>query len=283
MNILGIYREEIFSPGKIQEDKEIMNDTLTEISKFGGNIKAIHPDVEAIPEKCDADLVLNMAQSGKTLSILSRWEKDGVRIINSSHSVINCYRRNMVRLLKENQIPMPRSWIYELEVIKNELSLAYASEWIGAYWIKRGDFHALEPGDVAKVTSLEQMEKILMYFKKKGVNQVVIQEHVEGEVIKFYGVGDVYIKAFFLPDNQDIKIDQKTRDIILKAIKCLELEIYGGDMILEPNGNILLIDINDWPSFSLCRKEAAKEIADYTKRIMEDFNELSIRISGRRQ
>ena len=50
-------------------------------------------------------------------------------------------------------------------------------------------------------------------------------------------------------------------DIATRASRVLSLPIYGGDAIITPDGNIHLIDFNDWPSFSSCRDEAAKAIA----------------------
>ena len=37
--------------------------------------------------------------------------------------------------------------------------------------------------------------------------------------------------------------------------------IYGGDVIIGSDGIARLIDLNDWPSFSACREEAADAIA----------------------
>lgn len=273
MKILGIYREEIFSPGKVQEDKAIMDEALFELHKAGINTQAIPPDI--ISKEYKPGLVLNMAQSDRVLSILETWEDDGIRIINSVNSIRNCYRKNMIALLKNSGLPIPKSWIYTIEMIENELSGVYSSGWIGIYWLKRGDFHAIEPNDVIQVSSFEDMEKGLSYFRERGINEIVIQEHVEGEIVKFYGIGEEYIRAFKIPDLKRFDIDQSLKNLITEAVRCLGLEIYGGDMIIRPNNSAILVDINDWPSFSLCRDEAAREIAKYVKRLMEDFDELS--------
>ena len=37
----------------------------------------------------------------------------------------------------------------------------------------------------------------------------------------------------------------------------LQVDVYGGDCIVSPDGSIRIIDFNDWPSFAPCRKEAA--------------------------
>ena len=49
--------------------------------------------------------------------------------------------------------------------------------------------------------------------------------------------------------------------MVVKAAETIGLTIYGGDCIVDEKGNISLIDLNDFPSFSSVREEAAKEIA----------------------
>ena len=43
------------------------------------------------------------------------------------------------------------------------------------------------------------------------------------------------------------------------------LDVYGGDCIVRSDGTFAIIDFNDWPSFSRCREEAAKAIAEKVK------------------
>ncbi len=40
----------------------------------------------------------------------------------------------------------------------------------------------------------------------------------------------------------------------------LNVPIYGGDVIIDQEGEFWFIDFNDFPSFSCCRKEAAEAI-----------------------
>jgi hypothetical protein len=51
------------------------------------------------------------------------------------------------------------------------------------------------------------------------------------------------------------------RAICQKASEVLDVKIYGGDCIISPEGDIRIIDFNDWPSFAPCRNEAAPHIA----------------------
>jgi len=266
MKIVGIYREEIFSPGKVKEDREILDKSLKELRGLGFETDSILP--ESIPERADADLILNMAQSDKLLSILSMWEKDGIRIINSPRSIKNCYRKNMVMILKENGISMPKTWVYTVEMLENELFEVYSLGWEGIYWVKRGDFHAIKKQDVVKVKSFEEMENALIYFKENKIDKIVIQEHVDGNVIKFYGVGKDYLRAFL--EGSPFKLSKEMKEEIFKAADLLGVEVYGGDLILTPKEDFFIIDINDWPSFSICQEEASKEIARYVKSILEE-------------
>ena len=50
-------------------------------------------------------------------------------------------------------------------------------------------------------------------------------------------------------------------DIAQRAARAIGLEIYGGDAIITPQGDIYIIDINDFPSFTAVREAAAAEIA----------------------
>lgn len=49
------------------------------------------------------------------------------------------------------------------------------------------------------------------------------------------------------------------------------LMVYGGDVIIGADGVARLIDLNDWPSFSACREEASKEIAQLVMDMNKEF------------
>ena len=46
-----------------------------------------------------------------------------------------------------------------------------------------------------------------------------------------------------------------------KAAAALQLEVWGGDAIVGPDGAPVVIDLNAWPSFALYRDRAADAIA----------------------
>ena len=53
------------------------------------------------------------------------------------------------------------------------------------------------------------------------------------------------------------------RQAAFAAAAALGLEIFGGDAIIQPDGDPKIVDINAWPSFARYRDRAAQAIADH--------------------
>jgi glutathione synthase/RimK-type ligase-like ATP-grasp enzyme len=70
---------------------------------------------------------------------------------------------------------------------------------------------------------------------------------------------------WYAPDQADMKqpeADPSCLSSMAQQIACaLNLRVFGFDAILDVDGNLNVIDVNDWPSFSKFRDEAASEIA----------------------
>lgn len=80
---------------------------------------------------------------------------------------------------------------------------------------------------------------------------VVIEPHYEGRHVKFYAVPDVgflYAEGTLLTPHSPL-------------LTPCGLTIYGGDAVITADGTPHIIDINDWPSFAPCRRQAAEAIA----------------------
>jgi glutathione synthase/RimK-type ligase-like ATP-grasp enzyme len=260
VTLLGVYRERVFSPGKIREDAAILDATLTELSRTGYKTAVAEPeDLERFSGR--PAYVLGMAQSHRALDILENWQKQGTRIINSVSSIRNTYRKPLLSLLAKACLPIPSSQMIQVEEAERGISFG-ASD---SYWLKRGDVHATKPGDVAKVTSKEELIRALQHFRRQKIEEVLVQEHVGGEVIKFYGVGKgQYFRAFLASNGEEVTAKMKALSTLaLRSAETVGLEIYGGDSILTHKGEMILIDLNDWPSFSRCCNSAAKGIAEY--------------------
>jgi glutathione synthase/RimK-type ligase-like ATP-grasp enzyme len=264
MTLLGVYREKMFSPGKVREDAAILDGTLQALSGMGYTFQTI--EAEALrrlvggPEP-SYPCVLTMAQSAGALEILESQQKLGARIINSIASVRNSYRRPLIRLLQGAGLPIPRSEIVTIEETEAKVSFQGAD----TYWLKRGDVHAMETGDVARVGSAEELAAAIRHFKKRKIEEVLVQEQIDGDVIKFYGAGrDSYFRAFLASTGEEVtSAAGELRGIASRAAQAIGLEIYGGDAVLTPKRDFMLIDFNDWPSFSRCCESAAHSIARY--------------------
>ena len=120
-------------------------------------------------------------------------------------------------------------------------------------WVKRYGY-AESPADVIFAPSEEARLEAVEAMRSRGISDIVFQHHREGQEVKFYGVGRNFIRPEGL---------SALREKALEAAAEKGLEIWGGDAVIGAGGDIHIIDLNDWPSFSSCREEAAKAIAHY--------------------
>lgn len=258
--LFGLYREQVFSPGKIDDDAAILDGTLDELSAMGYDVARLHAEVldRSMPRP---QIVLTMAQSPRALELLDEWGNGGTRIINSVQSVRNCYRKPLVRLLEDCGVLMPHSRMVSLEEAYQTVCLKPSQR----LWLKRGDVHAVQPGDVASVSSPEELAHALDHYREKGIRDILVQEHVEGPVVKFYGVGrSDYFRAYLAATGEEMTGDAgPLAAAAALAAEAVGLDVYGGDAVLTDGNGASLIDLNDWPSFSRCRDPAARSIARY--------------------
>lgn len=266
--VLGIYREQIFSPGKVSDDAAILDATLAELSRLVSNVSSIKAEGLAA-SMTRPSYVLSMARSEHALGIIEDWAKQGSRIINSVESVRNCHRRLLTPILLRTGFSLPFSRIVCIEEAEKSCSL----DGSGAIWLKRGDVHAiLQADDVRLVRSRQEIACAVQHFRAQEVRHILVQQHVEGPVVKFYGIGrDMYFRAFLTSSGEDIGSHvQQLAAVAQRAASAVGLEVYGGDAILAGHDQALLIDLNDWPSFSRCQQSAAMSIADYFTRTCTD-------------
>ena len=265
--VLGIYREQIFSPGKVSDDAAILDATLAELSGLVSNVSSIKAEGLAA-SMTRPSYVLSMARSDRALGIIEDWAKQGSRIINSVESVRNCYRKPLTAILLRTGFSLPSSRIVPIQEAEELCNL----DGSGAIWLKRGDVHAMQAEDVRMARSRQEIACAVQHFRAQEVRHILVQQHVEGPVVKFYGVGrDRYFRAFLASSGEDIGSHvQQLADAAQRAASAVGLEVYGGDAILAGHDQALLIDLNDWPSFSRCQQSAAMSIADYFTRTCTD-------------
>lgn len=273
ITIAGIMRAGAYSPNHIGNDAAIFNAVAENLRKRGCIVN-IYSEDQFIAGNVTENIIVNMCREQKSIALLQKMEDEGRLVINSGYGIENCTRERMTRILIGSNIPYPESLMVNTnEGVKDALEKAGFTQ----CWIKRGDFHAMHKEDVSFVRHPQEAQELLQEYFLRGINRAVINKHLEGDLVKFYGVQDTPFFFWFYPfdlghskygheaingKSQGIKFDiEKMKQICQSASEALDVKIYGGDCIVSPEGDIRIIDFNDWPSFAPCRDEAAPHIA----------------------
>ncbi|MBM3223190.1 MAG: hypothetical protein FJZ47_05210 [Candidatus Tectomicrobia bacterium] len=263
-SMLGIYREQRFSPGiHAAGDAEILERTGAALERAGHPVQLIAPEcLPTMPPT--APVVFSMCQSLEALAILQDWEQQGVVVINTPAAVRACYRLSLVTTLGQSPLRFPHSIVLALDELSTHASAAAVLPASTAgWWVKRGDVHAMQDGDVLFAPNAAAVAAQLANLRQRAIRHAVVQAHLTGQEWKFYAVRDYGVVHAFAPhETPFLAIDPRR----LHALACqvgevLGLDIYGGDCLVTPDGELCLIDVNDWPSFRDCRPLAAIHIA----------------------
>ena len=275
IKIAAIMRAGAYSPNHIGNDAAILNAVTEQLRKRGCEVN-IYSEEQFINGNVKEDIIVNMCRERRSIDLLQKLEDEGRLVINSGHGIENCTRERMTRILMGHNIPYPDSLMVDTdEVVKGKLIKAGFTR----CWIKRGDFHAMHKEDVSYVRHPEEAQEVLQEYFLRGIKRAVINKHLVGDLIKFYGVSGSRFFYWFYPfdeghskygheaingKSQGLEFDKdRMREICQHASDVLDVKIYGGDCIISPEGDIRIIDFNDWPSFAPCRDAAAPNIAKY--------------------
>ncbi len=266
MRCWGVYRELAHSPGRETDDAEILRSTAAELSTRGFDVSLKSTD--ELPGADDSSTVppflFVMCERIPVVEKLAAWERRGARIVNRPAGIRNTDRERTLALFGEHGVPFPGSVL--VETASRDVAFS------GPCWIKRGDVHATEAGDVAFAGDADALASHLERLSERGIARAVVQDHVPGDLVKFYGVAGLddppgrpsWFQWFY---HRDQKLSNHPFDpaalaaATARAASALSLEVYGGDAIVSEDGRISVIDLNAWPSFALLRPVAAASIA----------------------
>lgn len=276
-HILGISRAPQFSPNSQERDAAIFAALTSRLERKGYAVDIISEDLLTVVDLSDYDIVFSMARSRNVLSILARAEQAGLPIINSATKLLQLTRAKIIDTLSKHNIPLPATQQCVLSDVLSDtnnkkLSLSYP------FWLKRVDACAQQKGDVCIVRNDAEYAQAIQRFSQNNIQSFVIEQHLEGDLIKFYGVeGTPFFHTNYPTDAAGFSkfgLEQANgkpthyafsvehlKQIADKAAGVTGMMVYGGDAIVTPSGQFYIIDFNDWPSFSPCRREAAKAIA----------------------
>jgi glutathione synthase/RimK-type ligase-like ATP-grasp enzyme len=208
-----------------------------------------------------------MSRDTATLETLKEAMQKGIAVINSPEAVERCSRITFMDTLLKSGIPQPPFAI--IEKAENLDTLPYPA------WIKKAEGWSCHKDDVAYAKDKDEARNIFGQMQKRGIAKAIHSTHMDGDLIKFYAIGHDWFHYCY-PEHEKTKFGLETfngtpkhypfnserlKEIAGKAGKAIGLEIYGGDCIIDNNGHIYIIDINDFPSFSAVRREAARKIA----------------------
>jgi len=257
MRILMIRRADQFSPHSVEKDRAILEAVATRLSQRGHIVTQIDEcSLNSFLSTDTPDFIFSMARFPETLRLL---ESSGIKVVNTPSSVEHSTRHQLQEMMISLGIPIPTG--------------------VGhyGYWLKRGDATAQTVQDVVYVPDELALSEAKAAMRARGVNDFIVSPHVQGDLVKFYGVlHSGFFRYFYPTDDGQTKFNQERQngeahhypfDVGKLQKKAEELatavglEIYGGDCIVCADGTWYMIDFNDWPSFSRCREEAADAIA----------------------
>jgi hypothetical protein len=258
---VGVLREPAHSPGRVEDDAAIMSRVGEALTERGFRVELVAAD--DVVEAPSANLFV-MCERGAVLDRLGAMEKAGSIVVNSPAAIRNTYRHRMVELFARHRVAAPMSWI--VAAVANKPRPADCA------WVKRYDFHATQRDDVMYAASETGWREALRRFAERGIPFVVAQEHVAGDLVKFYGVRSGagtkdanWFQWFYHRDKGMLGHcfdPARLSEAALHAAAALGLDIFGGDAVIKANGEPKIIDLNAWPSYALYRDRAAQAIAD---------------------
>jgi len=265
LQLTGILRETAFSPFQhAKNDRLILELTGQLLERKGHSVRLVSESNLGVTP-ITAPVIFSMCQGPAGTDLLGRLEQRGTLIINSPRAVQSCYRVNLFRDAGDDGVIMAPTVLVSTDPAEAD-GVEFGSG--SAYWVKRGDVHATQAGDVVKVASREELRATLQGFHQRDIEQAALQAHIEGVVVKFYGVvGSPFFRYYAEGDFKVCPVAfAQARHAIERLVRRLGLEVYGGDAVISPSGKIHVIDINDWPSFAYFRSEAAEVIAGHIHR-----------------
>jgi len=266
MRYLGISRAELYSPNRVGGDTAIFRAVAAELERCGNDVVCMTEQelaAKGIPSGIDG--IFQMARSREALAVL---EKADVPVTNTAQAVMNCSRASETTMLRDSGL-IPDSLICK--------TVGVPFEWnTFPCWIKRADSHAVDRDDVQFVQDAGECNAAMLGFSERGMKECVLQAHVRGWLVKFYGVRGYGLADCYAASAKDGKFgleryndqpDQASVDMEAltaaadRASDLLGVDVYGGDAVVGDDGKIMIIDFNDWPSFRTCTVGAAQKIA----------------------
>lgn len=259
-----------------KSDKAILLAVAQELEQAGYKVNVIDENEITDTEECDA--IYHMSRTNSVLHCLQAAEQRGIYVTNKPLGVRNCSRRTSMEIMDCNNIPQPA--FFHQSTDDSVPTAGYP------LWIKKSEGWSCHPCDVCFAASQADAERSLALFRENGITGVTYTRHIEGDLIKFYGIKEDFFHWYYpTPEKSKFGLEkingtakhyqfncEQFRECVFKAAQAIGVDIFGGDAIVTENGEYYIIDFNDFPSFSCCHKEAATAISKLIRGCLDSQN-----------
>lgn len=263
--VLLVSRDPKYSPNNVEKDFRILKLVSEKIEAANKNLEIEIISEDSISGNLNSQysVVTGMARSTNAIQTLSNY-------ISESQDRILSYNIRGIQKLYGSRYSVFR------QLKKKGVRIPILQSVTTPLWIKKFHTDEVQDDDVTFCDSSRE---------------VILMQHVHGDLIKVYAVVDSKNKIEFLrwfypqedgytkfgheEHNDTLKylpFEQSRLATIAKKIKTtVGLQFFGFDAIIDKDGEIWVIDINDWPSYSKYQDEAAESIA---RTILSDIKTL---------
>lgn len=282
--ILAIERDERYSPNNVAKDAAIFHAVIDRLEQLGWEVVTCSEteweqmDVKEVSSKYQQ--IIHMARRMRSLMRLDRVTIPVWNVPNAVRTVAKS-RELTMSLLEQAGVPVPQWWAYEPE--EDEMFLCEPSlQRLLPGWVKAMREDGARSDDISFVQTPLEADTCILRLASENVPDIVVTRHEEGELVKCYVVlaNDSLqprLLRWFRPkvsgyskfgeaENHNTTLEQLTWDeasmsrLAVKIGAALGLRIFGFDAIVRPDHEVVVIDVNDWPSFSICQQDAADAI-----------------------
>lgn len=278
--LLLVGRAPQHSPNNIQKDAAILQQVAQRLQAQGHTVTTMSEEqfcAQTPAQLAPYQQVLHMARQFATLNRLQRLT---VPVINRPQSVqTTAHSRELTfSLLYEAGLPVPPFWAYDPEEDEMFQCEPHLQQLLPG-WVKATRPQGAQPDDVAWVETPLQADACVLQLAAQQVPDIIVMKHIPGDLLKVYAVvssQQCFLRTFYPQEQNYSKFGQAEQhnaplahysysqsalqQLAQGIVQVLGLQIFGFDLIVGKDGSMTIIDVNDWPSFSFCRAEAAEAI-----------------------
>ena len=247
---IGIYRE-IKLAGKPGSDQKILDLVAEELRKKDFEVETFFPD--QFDNNVEVDLIFTMARGENiNTTLMSR----NILILNSPQSIrFSFNRKGTYEKMIEMGANIPETSFYNI----NDLNFSLVRKKSIFKPANRHEFWFV-------VENEEDFNKAIEEYKKEGIEEIIVQDFIEGEHVKYYVVDEEVILPIGIENNFSENIIKQIKEQAILTGNTTGLKIFGGDFIVTQD-NAYCVDANDWPSFGsiegTTQEESAIKIANF--------------------